>query len=129
MKTLRDRALGLRMAGASYPAIADQLGVPVEKVQELVAGGLRAITGGTREEALRLELARLDTLSMPVWKNAARGDEAAINQALKISGQRSALQDKLEAVAGGEEAAGNAPAVPVAEKMQALKKKRGEENG
>lgn len=124
MKTLRDRALGLRMAGASYPAIADQLGVTQAEVEAWVAAGLRDLTGDSREAALRLELARLDTLSVPVWKNAARGDEAAINQALKISGQRSALQDKLEAISAGS----GVRHVTVAEKMQALKKERGGEN-
>lgn len=130
MKSDRDRAVGLRLAGASYAAIADQLDIPVADVESLVADELTAITSESREASARLQLARLDALMMPVWKQAVRGDAQSVAHALKIIGQQTALIQKLEddaaAPAGGDDAA---PGVSMAAKIAALKAAHHDEGG
>ena len=105
MKSNRDRALQLRMAGASYGAIAGQLGISRAEVEGYVQEGLAALNAESSEVRARLELSRLDTLLMGIWSQAQRGDTSAVGQALKIIGQRTALLARLDggASAGREE--------------------------
>lgn len=96
MKSNRDRALQLRMAGAGYAAIAGQLGIPQTEVEGYVEEALAALNAESSEVRARLELSRLDTLLMGIWSQAQRGDSAAVGQALKIIGQRTALLARLD---------------------------------
>lgn len=119
MKSNRDRCLQLRMAGASYAAIAGQLGIPLEEVERYVAEGVEALNSESSEVRARLELSRLDTLLMGIWSQAQRGDTAAVGQALKIIGQRTALLARLDGPAS--EVRINAAPQPVSEQVAWLK--------
>ena len=90
-----ERAVNLRVAGASYADIADRLGVDVIEAEDMVAGYLSAMSSESPDIRIRLELSRLDSLLKAIWKQAARGDSTAVGQALKITGQRATLLSKL----------------------------------
>ena len=96
MKSNLDRCVQLRLAGADYDKIAAQLKLPREEVERLVAEGVAALNSEPSELRSRLELARLDALLMGFWAQAQRGDTAAVGQALKIIGQRSAILARLD---------------------------------
>lgn len=102
MKSDLERCVNLRMAGATYAAIAEQVELPIEEVERLVAEGVASLSSESPETRARLDLARLDTLLMGIWKQASRGDTAAVTQALKITGQRAALLAHLGGEPGGE---------------------------
>ncbi|MBC3178136.1 hypothetical protein [Corynebacterium lujinxingii] len=101
----------LRLAGASYDKIAAQLKLPIEEVERLVAEGVAALNSEPSALRARLELARLDALLMGIWAQAQRGDTAAVGQALKIIGQRSAILARLDGVQSGEPDNSGVPSV------------------
>ena len=96
MKSNLDRCVQLRLAGADYDKIAAQLKLPREEVERLVAEGVAALNSEPAELRARLELARRAALLMGIWAQAQRGDTAAVGQALKIIGQRSAILARLD---------------------------------
>lgn len=102
MKSKLERCVNLRMAGATYSAISEQLGIPVEEVERLVSEGVSALSSESPEIRARLDLARLDTLLMGIWKQASRGDTAAVTQALKITGQHASLLAHLGGAADSD---------------------------
>lgn len=111
MKSPLDRCVQLRLAGASYDKIAAQLKLPIEEVERLVAEGVAALNSEPSALRARLELARLDALLMGIWAQAQRGDTAAVGQALKIIGQRSAILARLDGGQSGEPDNSGAPSV------------------
>lgn len=117
MSTDRERAVNMRLSGASYASIADILDTTEADVESMVTDEINVLTSSSPESATRLELARLDTLLMPVWRNAVRGDAVAVGQALKIINQRSTLLQKLDTTQPAPE--GGRP--PVADIVAALK--------
>lgn len=117
MMTDRERAVNMRLSGASYASIADILDTTESDVESMVTDEINVLTSSSPESATRLELARLDALLMPVWRNAVRGDAVAVGQALKIINQRSALLQKLDTTQPAPE--GGRP--PVADIVAALK--------
>jgi hypothetical protein len=87
----RRRAVELRLAGATYQVIADQLNWsgPSGAHQE-VARALRAGEGAAVE--LRdLEMARLDVLQTAVWPKAVAGHLKSVDAVLAIMARRSRL--------------------------------------
>lgn len=90
----KHEVLRLRIAGASYRLIAEQLGISHERVRKIVNEMLSALSDVNdelREELRRLELERLDTLQASLWANAIQGDYAAIDRILRIMQRRAEL--------------------------------------
>lgn len=88
----RKRCVALRLAGATWQQIADQLGYADRGAAH--NDYVRAIGVSQQEltelaeEAKALELARYDRLLMACWTAATAGDLKAIETALKISDRR-----------------------------------------
>lgn len=92
-RRLRDvEALRLRMAGASYQAIADQLGMKVRQTAfDAVQRELNRLTTEVSEKARRIELERLDRLQLALWPAATGGDVEAARAVLQIMDRRARL--------------------------------------
>jgi hypothetical protein len=90
----RIQALAYRKGGASYRAIAENLGVDVHTAWEYVAAGLAELAAEQRAEAAELralEAARLDDLQRAVWPRAIMGSLEAVKVALRILERRARL--------------------------------------
>ena len=104
------RALELRKAGATYSAIAQQLGYRNH------AGAVRAVKSALKktlqepaDDVRELEAARLDALLLGIWQQATTGNLEALDRALKIMARRAALlgldaprEEKAEVTVVGE---------------------------
>jgi hypothetical protein len=85
-------ALELKKAGATFEAIARQLGyASASGAQKAVRSALAATLRAPAEELRSLECERLDSLLLGLWKRAAAGDEKAARVAIAISKRRSEL--------------------------------------
>lgn len=94
--TATEKAVAWRLAGVGYSKIASQLEMTIGEVAELVDAELMGMLAEDTSTTARLELARLDALWSAVWKPAARGDQTAVGQALKITAQRAGLLERLD---------------------------------
>lgn len=88
MAERRKEALQLRLAGASYQAIADHLGVSKYTAYHDVQNEIADIPKEAAAELRREELMRLDTLQRAVWKEALQGDTDAVRTALQVVDRR-----------------------------------------
>lgn len=88
MAERRKEALQLRLAGASYQAIADHLGVSKYTAYHDVQGEIADIPKELASELRREELMRLDTLQRAVWKEAVQGNIDAVKTALQVVDRR-----------------------------------------
>jgi hypothetical protein len=86
------RALELRKAAVPYQQIADELGYrSASGAFNAVKAALKATLREPAEELRELELARLDAMLLPLWRRVQRGDEKAIDRALRIMERRARL--------------------------------------
>ena len=86
------RALELRKAAVPYQQIADELGYrSASGAFNAVKAALKATLREPAEELRELELARLDAMLLPLWRRIQRGDEKAIDRALRIMERRARL--------------------------------------
>jgi hypothetical protein len=88
----RKNAVALRLAGAAWQAIADQLGyasrgAACEDVRRAMALS-RAELAQSANELRETELSRLDRLQAALWTKAINGDVKAVDAALKIIDRR-----------------------------------------
>lgn len=86
-KERRDRmheALGLRLAGYPYRAIAKTMKISVATSHKYVEDALKDITRDRAEEVLDLELHRCDELLAVAYEKAVRGDLFAMDRCLAI---------------------------------------------
>ncbi|QNJ55894.1 helix-turn-helix DNA binding domain protein [Microbacterium phage Rasputia] len=90
-KARRAEALQLRMAGLSYEAIGDRLGISGNAAAQMIQRSLdHAEHQGVA--ALRAEEnARLDRAQMAIWGDVIQGDLKAIGVFLQISAARSKI--------------------------------------
>ena len=98
----RRRAMELRLTGASYAEIGDELGISRQAATRHVYKAcekLEAETAKKAEKYLKLELLRLDELLRAVWPQAEAGDVKAVDRVLKIMAHRARLLG-LDADAG-----------------------------
>lgn len=99
-----ERALELRLAGASFDAIAKTLGYSNKGgAFKAVQRALSARKPSTSQrDAAEVELARLDAMTSGLWVKARKGDAAAVDRVLKIGERRMALLGLLaeESVSG-----------------------------
>jgi hypothetical protein len=76
------QALELRKAGATYQAIADQLGYAnAQGAHKAVASALKATLREAAEDVRELELTRLDTMLLGLWWRVQAVDEKAVDRA------------------------------------------------
>lgn len=90
----RKKAVALRIAGATFEQIGDQLGVSTQAAHKLVTTALeetRRITGEAAEQLRQTELTRLDALQTALWSDAVKGDVQAVDRILKIMQRRAML--------------------------------------
>jgi len=83
----RMQSFELRKAGASYHAIARQIGCSVSSAKRDVDRVMRDIQDQLNPDAVAMrafETERLNSLLLAVWSNATKGDYAAIDRALRI---------------------------------------------
>lgn len=85
------QVLELRKAGASYRAIARQVGISEAYAHRLVHEQLSKLAEKTGDDATavrHLELARLDEMLLGVWPQARKGHHQAVASALRIMERR-----------------------------------------
>jgi hypothetical protein len=86
------QALELRKAGATYEVIAHQLGYASARgAHKAVASALKTTLREPADAVRELELTRLDAMLLPLWRRVQKGDERAIDRALKIEERRAKL--------------------------------------
>lgn len=87
----RAEALSLRLAGLSYEAIGDRLGISGQAAAQMIE---RAFDRAERQGVAQLraeENARLDRAQMAIWGDVIKGDLKAIGTFLAISAARSKI--------------------------------------
>jgi hypothetical protein len=97
----RQRALGYRKAGLTYPAIVDKIRVEFDlpkysrqlahKDVSALLKEFRRELGETTEEVRSLEISRLDSYLSTIWAAIGKGDTRAIAAAIRISERRARL--------------------------------------
>ena len=86
------QALELRKAGATYQAIADQLGYAHARgAHKAVASALKATLREPADDVRELEIQRLDAALLAIWRRVQAGDYAAIDRLLGIINSRAKL--------------------------------------
>jgi hypothetical protein len=87
------KALELRMAGATFQAIADALGYANRSsATDAVTRALRdTVPKELTDELRQIENARLDRLYGPMYARALAGDHLAVDRCLRIMARRAAL--------------------------------------
>lgn len=100
-----EKAYELKKQGKSWAEVAQIVGYNSAEIAYVEAKRYITSIGAEqsiqkREEALELELARLDSLLNAVWDLAMEGDTKAVDSALKVIGMRTKLLslDQLTAV-------------------------------
>lgn len=86
----------LRIQGMSWPKIAELTGYASGKSAEVetrryVQRAAAMMDREHREEALALEMDRLDALLLAVWDQAMSGDVKAVDSAVRIVGMRARI--------------------------------------
>ena len=108
----RKKVWNLRLGGYSPPDIADELGITVSAVRQLIKQAreqvAEAAAAGAVEERKDAN-ARLDALLRSIWPSATEGDIKAVQAALAIEDRRAKLQgldaaakSALDITSGGE---------------------------
>jgi hypothetical protein len=88
----RKQAIELRIAGATYEAIAKQVGYcDRTAAYRAVRDGLAAIPREAADALRNLENDRLDRIFLGLWQKARSGDKDAINGALNVMARRAKL--------------------------------------
>ena len=88
------RAFQLRLAGATYSQIADDLGISLggaHKIIMRVLQRLETTAEETAEVVRRLEVERLDRMLLGLWPQAAKGGQGAVDRVLRIMERRAKL--------------------------------------
>jgi DNA-binding CsgD family transcriptional regulator len=89
---LRHRIISMRLEGYQPREIAATLGCALETVQRHIAAVFNTLTAEKAEQALAIELARLDSYLVFLRPGIEMGDPKAIGQAIKVSEQRAKYQ-------------------------------------
>jgi DNA-binding CsgD family transcriptional regulator len=88
------RAFQLRLAGATYQQIADDLGISLggaHKIIMRVLHRLEVTADETAEAVRRLEVERLDRMLLGLWPQATKGGQGAVDRVLRIMERRARL--------------------------------------
>lgn len=88
----RAQALNLKIAGATYEAIARTLHYASRgNAHRDIHTALAAITKEPAEEYVKLQMARLDEMLLALWPKVRKGDAHAISRALTVMHQQNQL--------------------------------------
>jgi uncharacterized protein YegP (UPF0339 family) len=88
----RTQAMQLRLAGATYEAIAQAVGYSSRQAAYRAIERARLETLREPADALReMELMRLERLQQGVWPAAIKGDHGAVDRVLRIMERRAKL--------------------------------------
>lgn len=88
----REKAIQLRLAGATFDQIAEQCGfTDRSSAYAAVRRGVQRIGREQAEELFDVDNARLDRLLMAVWPKAMQGDLAAVDRVLAIMQRRARM--------------------------------------
>lgn len=91
-KDKQRQAIELKLAGASYRAIADRLGYGGPSgAYKAVITGLKEAVREPAEELVTVELERLDRIFLGHWPAAIRGNKAATDACIKVMERRAKL--------------------------------------
>lgn len=82
------QALALRQSGASYRAIAKELGVDASTAYRDVDAALKEVTQEPAQTVLAMELARLDDMQLALRSKALKGDDKAITTSIRLMDRR-----------------------------------------
>lgn len=86
------KALDLRKAGATYGAIAKQLGYANDSgAEHAVKAALKATVQDAADSVRELELERLDALLLNMWSQVQKGNQGAVDRVLRIMERRAKL--------------------------------------
>ncbi len=91
---MRRKCLEMRKAGATYAQIGDALNCSPQNAAKHVKKALDEIAKKTAEDAteiIQLELERLDTMLLGLFKSAKSGNEHSVDRVLKIMERRARL--------------------------------------
>ncbi|WP_306358678.1 MULTISPECIES: hypothetical protein [unclassified Nocardia] len=84
----QEKALKLRLAGASYRAIAEKLEISSSQAHRDVTEALAELKREPAQAVLDLELHRLDQMLLGLFKEAVSGNIKAVLAALRIMDRR-----------------------------------------
>lgn len=87
----RIEAMSLKLAGASYEAIGERLGIAPQSVRALITRNLERADNRLVEEMRAIENARLDRAQAAIWKKVLDGDLDAVRTYLQISARRAKM--------------------------------------
>ena len=90
----QQKAIDLRLAGATFEKIGDALGVSRQAAHKMVGRAVSQMAEDNADAIERvraIEVARLDRLLLGVWQPARSGDLRAVDRALKIMERRARL--------------------------------------
>lgn len=90
----RTKAVRLRISGASYQQIGDQLGVTDSAAHKLVKQAMEAKardTAAAAEELRHLEDLKLDAMELAITRQVAAGNLGAVDRQLRIMDRRAKL--------------------------------------
>lgn len=89
--TRRTEALALRMAGLSFEAIGERLGIGMSGARDLVNRTLERAENRLVEQERDLENQRLDRAQAAIWSKVLDGDLKAVDSFLKLSARRAKM--------------------------------------
>jgi hypothetical protein len=84
----QEQALKLRLAGATYTAIAEKLGCSRTVAYRDVADALAELKREPAQAVLDMEMHRLDQMLLGLWRDAVSGNTKAVSAALRIMDRR-----------------------------------------
>jgi hypothetical protein len=86
-----EKAIALRIGGASYKEIGQRLGLSCSAAHKMVMRVLekdQRKTAEDRERLLQMELMRLDRMQLGLWSQAKAGNQGAVDRVLRIQERR-----------------------------------------
>jgi hypothetical protein len=86
----RTQVVELAQAGYTFRQIGEQLGITHSAAYQHFRNALTEAVRPAAEEALALELARLDTMQQPLWASASRGNLKSQAAVLRLMERRAA---------------------------------------
>ena len=106
----RHRALDLRIAGATYRQIGQQLGVSYQTAYRDVDESLSELAElqrGKAEKLREIELERLEKMTLGLWPKVRHGDEKAVRALVSVMDRRAKLlgldaPSKQDLTSGGQ---------------------------
>lgn len=98
----REKILNLRRTGASFRAIANQLGLTLNKTFRLHDEALATLCPlESREQIRQTELDRLDRLKLAIWQRCADGELEAIREMIRLIGMTARIAGLDDIAAAG----------------------------